>query len=38
MYVNGKMTPVETVLGMGARRDKGEWWRGKFKYDIFDTL
>jgi hypothetical protein len=20
------------------RRDKEEWWRGEFKYDIFDTL
>jgi hypothetical protein len=27
-YVNGKMIPVETVLGMGKEGDKGEWWRG----------
>jgi hypothetical protein len=20
------------------RRFKGEWWRGEFKYDIFDIL
>jgi hypothetical protein len=25
MYVNGKMRPVETVPGMGAEGDKGEW-------------
>jgi hypothetical protein len=37
MYVNGKMY-VETVLGMGGGGDKGEQWRGEFKYDIFDTL
>jgi hypothetical protein len=24
MYVNGKMRPVETIPGMGVRRDKGE--------------
>jgi hypothetical protein len=24
MYVNGKMRPVETIPGMGGRRDKGE--------------
>jgi hypothetical protein len=28
MYVNGKVRPVETR----------EWWRGEFKYDIFDIL
>jgi hypothetical protein len=28
MYVNGKMRPVETIQGLGERRDKGEWWRG----------
>jgi hypothetical protein len=27
MYVNRKRIPVETILGMGRRRDKGEWWR-----------
>jgi hypothetical protein len=34
MYV--KMIPVETIPRMGG--DKGEWWRGEFKYDIFDIL
>jgi hypothetical protein len=24
IYINGKMTPVETIPGMGGRRDKGE--------------
>jgi hypothetical protein len=33
MYVNTKMTPVETVLGMEGRSGEGE-----FKYDIFGTL
>jgi hypothetical protein len=29
MYVNVKMTPVETVPGMGGgKEDKGQWWRG----------
>jgi hypothetical protein len=28
MYVNAKMIPIETVPGIGERRDKGEWWRG----------
>jgi hypothetical protein len=32
------MRPVETVPGMGAEGDKGEWWRGWIKYDIFDIL
>jgi hypothetical protein len=27
MYVNEKMIPVETILGMGER-GKGEQWRG----------
>jgi hypothetical protein len=39
MCINEKMIPDETTPGMDmVRRDKGEWWRGKFKYDIFDTL
>jgi hypothetical protein len=38
MYVNGKMIPIETIPGMGRGRDKREWWRGEFKYDIFDVL
>jgi hypothetical protein len=29
MYVNEKKKiPVETIPGMGGRRNKGEWWRG----------
>jgi hypothetical protein len=28
MYVNGKMRPVETVLGMGVGRNKRELWKG----------
>jgi hypothetical protein len=36
MYVNEKMIPVKTILGMG--KNKGEQWRGELKYDIFDTL
>jgi hypothetical protein len=24
VYVNGKMRPVETIPGMGGKRDKGE--------------
>jgi hypothetical protein len=38
MYVNGKMIFTENTPGMGGRGDKGEWWRGEFKYDIFDIL
>jgi hypothetical protein len=37
MNVNGKTIPDETVPGMGGG-DKGEWWRGEFKYDVFDLL
>jgi hypothetical protein len=29
---------VETTPGIGRGEDKGEWWRGEFKYDIFDIL
>jgi hypothetical protein len=32
MYVNTKIKPVETVLGMGEE-DKKKGWRGEFKYD-----
>jgi hypothetical protein len=35
--MNGKLRPVETIPGM-RRGGKGEWWRGEFKYDIFDIL
>jgi hypothetical protein len=38
MYISEKMIPVDTVLGMEREGDKGEWWRGECKYDIFDTL
>jgi hypothetical protein len=27
MYVNAKMIPVETILGMRGGANKGEWWR-----------
>jgi hypothetical protein len=29
--------PVETIPGI-RKGDKGEWWRGEFKYDVFDIL
>jgi hypothetical protein len=32
------MIPDETIPGIGGGDNKGEWWRGEFKYDIFDTL
>jgi hypothetical protein len=32
------MKPVETILGMGEGGNKGEWWSGECKYNIFDTL
>jgi hypothetical protein len=35
MYVNAKMIFQESGAGRG---DEGEWQRGKFMYDIFDTL
>jgi hypothetical protein len=40
MYENGKMRPVETIPGMGRRkrRKKDNDGRGKFKYDISNTL
>jgi hypothetical protein len=31
MYVNEKMTTVETVPGMGGVEDKGEWQRGQIQ-------
>jgi hypothetical protein len=30
MYVKGKMRPVEITPGMGAGRDRGEWWRAEW--------
>jgi hypothetical protein len=38
MYVNGKMRPDEMIPATGEGKDKGEWWRGEIKYDIFDIL
>jgi hypothetical protein len=23
-----KMVPVETIPGIGVRKDKGDWWKG----------
>jgi hypothetical protein len=28
------MGPVETILRMGRRGDKGEWWRGELRYIV----
>jgi hypothetical protein len=38
MYVNGKMRPVETILGMGERLIKENGGGIEFKYDIFAIL
>jgi hypothetical protein len=38
MYVNGKIIPVETILGLGGGRIEENGGRGEFKYDIFDIL
>jgi hypothetical protein len=38
MYVNAKMIPVETIPEMRGGKDKGEWWRDEFKYDIFQNI
>jgi hypothetical protein len=38
MYVNGKMRPVETILGMGERGIKENDGEGRFKHDIFNIL
>jgi hypothetical protein len=32
------MISLETILGMERRGMLGEWWRGQFKYDVFDIL
>jgi hypothetical protein len=37
MYVNAKMIPLETVLGIGGGRVKENGGGGEFKYDLFDT-
>jgi hypothetical protein len=34
LYGNGTMRPVETIPGMGPRRDKGGNGGGEFNYDI----
>jgi hypothetical protein len=31
MYVNAKMIPVETVLGIEVGYGKGEQWRGRIQ-------
>jgi hypothetical protein len=36
MCVNAKITPVETVPGMGEEEIKENGGGGEFKYDIFD--
>jgi hypothetical protein len=39
MYVNARMIPVETIPGIrGWRMTKESGGKGKFKYNIFDTL
>jgi hypothetical protein len=36
MYINAKMTPVETVPGIGGMKESSGGI--EFKYDIFDIL
>jgi hypothetical protein len=38
MYLNGNMTPVETVPGMEEGRIKENGEGDEFKYDTFDIL
>jgi hypothetical protein len=38
MYINGKMTPVKTVPGMGKGRIKESTGKGEFKSEIFHIL
>jgi hypothetical protein len=38
MYINGKMTPVETMSGVGGGGIKENDGGGEFKYDIFAIL
>jgi hypothetical protein len=38
MYVNAKRIPVETVPGIKGWGMRERHARGKFKYDIFDTV
>jgi hypothetical protein len=37
IYINAKMIPVETVLGISGEGIKESGGQGEFKYDIFDT-
>jgi hypothetical protein len=34
----GKMIHFETIPGVEGEGDEREWWKGKFKYAIFDIL
>jgi hypothetical protein len=38
VYVNAKMIPVETIIGIRGGEIKDSSREGEFKYDIFDTL
>jgi hypothetical protein len=38
MHVNGKMIPVETILGIGRGDMKENCGGDAFKYDVFDIL
>jgi hypothetical protein len=40
MYANGKMIPVEIILGMGVGEGdiKENDGRGEFNYDMFDIV
>jgi hypothetical protein len=38
MYVNAKIIPVESILGMGEGGIKKSGRGGEFKYNTFDTL
>jgi hypothetical protein len=31
VYVNAKITPIETTPGIGGRRNKGEWWKERIQ-------
>jgi hypothetical protein len=38
MYINAKMIPVETILGLRGGGIKENGGGGEFKYDIVDIL
>jgi hypothetical protein len=38
MYINTKMIPVDTILGMGVGRIKDSGGGSEAKYDIFYTF